>query len=121
MEVGGPPSWSPWWDKALVVGGYLLVRALSGPAGGRLDVFEPLTALGVGALAAALGVAVGRWVSWLIAGPVVVAGLGLLIFFNTNPGAWRLPVMQTHWMDWPDRPTGPHLVCAVPVAGGVRP
>ncbi|MEU8146511.1 hypothetical protein [Nonomuraea sp. NPDC048901] len=102
--------------QALVVGGYLLVRALSGPAGGRLDMFEPLTALGVGALAATLGVAVGRWVSWLIAGPVVVAGLGLLIFFNTNPGTWWLPVMQTHWMDWPDRPTGPHLVYVLALA-----
>ncbi|HUR03812.1 MAG TPA: hypothetical protein VM347_14805 [Nonomuraea sp.] len=102
--------------QAVVVGGYLLVRVLSGPAGGRLDVFEPLTALGVGALAAALGVAVGRWARWLIAGPVVVGGLGLLILFNTNPGTWWLPVVPTHWMDWPDRPSGPHLVYVLALA-----
>lgn len=102
--------------QAVVVGGCLLVRALSGPVGGRLDVFEPLTALGVGALAATLGVAVGRWARWLIAGPVVVGGLGLLIMFNTDPGSWWLPVMQTHWMDWPDRPSGPHLVYVLALA-----
>ncbi|MGW6504995.1 hypothetical protein, partial [Nonomuraea angiospora] len=71
---------------AAAMGGYLAIRLLSGPAGGRLDVWEPLTAVAAAVLAATLGVAVGRWARWLIAGPLVVAVLGFLIFTNTTNG-----------------------------------
>ncbi|MEW1842962.1 hypothetical protein AB0392_33900 [Nonomuraea angiospora] len=109
---------------AAAMGGYLAIRLLSGPAGGRLDVWEPLTAVAAAVLAATLGVAVGRWARWLIAGPLVVAVLGFLIFTNTTNGqaGWLLPVMQVHRPDWPDRPSAPHLVyvlAAAAVFGGI--
>jgi hypothetical protein len=69
-------------------------------------------------LAATLGAAVGRWARWLIAGPMVAAVLGYLIFMNTQNGAagWLLPVMQEYHADWPDRPSGVHLVYVVALA-----
>ncbi|MER6949393.1 hypothetical protein ABT294_35820 [Nonomuraea sp. NPDC000554] len=105
--------------ETVFMGGYLLVRLASGPVGGRLDVFEPLTGLALGALGGALGASVGRWARRLIAGPVVMAGLGLLIFLNVTPGpgSWWSPVVQQHWMDWPDRPSGPHLLYVLALAG----
>ncbi|WP_049574243.1 hypothetical protein [Nonomuraea sp. SBT364] len=98
--------------SAVAVGGYLLVRLAAGPAAGRLDVWEPLTAVAAAMLAATLGVAIGRWVRRLIAGPMVVAVLGYLIYMNpvNGPLRWLLPVMQDHHADWPDRPSGTHLV-----------
>ncbi|SDH83527.1 hypothetical protein [Nonomuraea jiangxiensis] len=109
---------------AVAVGGYLAIRLLSGPAGGRLDVWEPLTAVAAAVLAATLGVAVGRWSPWLIAGPLVVAVLGFLIYQNPLNGQarWLLPVMQDHQPDWPDRPSAVHLVYVLAVAaafGGI--
>ncbi|MFC4118043.1 hypothetical protein [Nonomuraea zeae] len=109
---------------AVAMGGYLAIRLLSGPAGGRLDVWEPLTAVAAAVLAATLGVAVGRWASWLIAGPLVVAVLGFLIFTNPSNGQarWLLPVMQVHRPDWPDRPSAAHLVYVLAAAalfGGI--
>ncbi|NUP77451.1 MAG: hypothetical protein HOV96_07875, partial [Nonomuraea sp.] len=109
---------------AVAVGGYLAIRLLSGPAGGRLDVWEPLTAVAAAVLAAALGVAVGRWARWLIAGPLVVAVLGFFIYMNPANGQarWLLPVMQDHRPDWPDRPSAAHLVYVLAVAavfGGI--
>ncbi|WP_431930423.1 hypothetical protein [Nonomuraea jabiensis] len=109
---------------AVAVGGYLVIRLLSGPAGGRLDVWEPLTAVAAAVLAATLGVAVGRWARWLIAGPLVVAVLGFLIYMNPANGQarWLLPVMQVHRPDWPDRPSALHLVyvlAAAAVFGGI--
>ncbi|MET7339538.1 hypothetical protein [Nonomuraea sp. NPDC005650] len=109
---------------AVAMGGYLAIRLLSGPAGGRLDVWEPLTAVAAAVLAATLGVAVGRWSPWLIAGPLVVAVLGFLIFTNpaNGPARWLLPVMQVHQPDWPDRPSAVHLVYVLAVAaffGGI--
>ncbi|MFI6291317.1 hypothetical protein ACIBEJ_06995 [Nonomuraea sp. NPDC050790] len=103
---------------ALAMGGYLAIRLLAGPAGGRLDVAEPLTAVAVAVLAATLGVAVGRWARWLIAGPIVVAVLGYLIFTNPANGqaGWLLPVMQEHRPDWPQRPSQLHLVYVLVVA-----
>jgi hypothetical protein len=71
---------------AVAVGGHLMIRVLSGPAAGRFDVWEPLTAVAVAMLAATLGVAVGRWARWLVAGPMVVAALGYLIFQNHQNG-----------------------------------
>ncbi|MBB5782677.1 hypothetical protein [Nonomuraea jabiensis] len=108
----------------VAVGGYLAIRLLSGPAGGRLDVWEPLTAVAATVLAATLGVAVGRWTRWLIAGPLVVAVLGFLIYMNPTNGQarWLLPVMQAHRPDWPDRPSALHLVYVLAVAavfGGI--
>ncbi|MEV6037995.1 hypothetical protein AB0L65_43075 [Nonomuraea sp. NPDC052116] len=109
---------------AVAMGGYLAIRLLSGPAGGRLDVWEPLTAVAAAVLAATLGVAVGRWSPWLIAGPLVVAVLGFLIYMNPTNGQarWLLPVMQVHQPDWPDRPSAAHLVYVLAVAaffGGI--
>ncbi|MCA2229417.1 hypothetical protein [Nonomuraea aurantiaca] len=109
---------------AVAVGGYLAIRLLSGPAGGRLDVWEPLTSVAAAVLAAALGVAVSRWARWLIAGPLVVAVLGFLIYMNPTNGQarWLLPVMQVHRPDWPDRPSAVHLVYVLAVAaafGGI--
>jgi hypothetical protein len=109
---------------AAAVFGYLGIRLLSGPAAGRFDLWEPLTAVAAAALAATLGVAIGRWARWLIAGPMVAAVLGYLIFTNYQNGAagWLLPVMQTYYPDWPDRPSGVHLVYVVALAvlfGGV--
>ncbi|MFI7639748.1 hypothetical protein [Nonomuraea sp. NPDC049400] len=109
---------------AAAMGGYLAIRLLSGPAGGRLDVWEPLTAVAAAVLAATLGVAVGRWSPWLIAGPLVVAVLGFLIYMNPSNGQsrWLLPVMQVHQPDWPDRPSAVHLVYVLAVAvffGGI--
>ncbi|MFI6541309.1 hypothetical protein ACIBHY_53275 [Nonomuraea sp. NPDC050547] len=103
---------------ALAMSGYLAIRLLSGPAGGRLDVAEPLTAVAATVLAATVGVAVGRWARWLIAGPIVVAVLGFLIFTNPSngPAGWLLPVMQVHRADWPDRPSLLHLVYVLAVA-----
>ncbi|WP_157548533.1 hypothetical protein [Nonomuraea candida] len=103
---------------AVFMGGYLLIRLLSGPAAGRLDPWEPLTAVAAAMLAATLGVAVGRWARWLIAGPVVVAVLGYLIFQNPNHdgGSWLLPVMQVHEADWPDRPSAVHLLYVLALA-----
>ncbi|MER7498987.1 hypothetical protein AB0L05_07460 [Nonomuraea pusilla] len=103
---------------ALTTGCHLGVRLLSGPAGGRLDVWEPLTAVAASVLAAVLGVATGRWVRWLVAGPMVTAALGFLILFNDQNGAagWLLPVMQEHSADWPDRPSGVHLVYVLALA-----
>ncbi|MFE0151508.1 hypothetical protein ACFWY5_30480 [Nonomuraea sp. NPDC059007] len=102
----------------LAMGGYLAIRLLSGPAGGRLDVAEPLTAVAAAVLAATAGVAVGRWARWLIAGPIVVAVLGFLIFTNPSNGqaGWLLPVMQVHRPDWPDRPSLVHLVYVLAAA-----
>ncbi|WP_433427540.1 hypothetical protein [Nonomuraea sp. CA-141351] len=102
----------------VAMGGYLVIRLLSGPAGGRLDLWEPLTAVAAAVLAATLGVAVGRWARWLIAGPLVVAVLGFLIFTNPTNGQarWLLPVMQVHQPDWPDRPSAVHLVYVLAVA-----
>jgi hypothetical protein len=103
---------------AVAVFGYLGIRVLSGPAAGRFDLWEPLTAVAAAVFAATLGVAVGRWARWLIAGPMVVAVLGYLIFMNTRNGAagWLLPVMQEYQADWPDRPSGVHLVYVVALA-----
>ncbi|MER7369306.1 hypothetical protein [Nonomuraea wenchangensis] len=103
---------------AVAVGGYLAIRLLSGPAGGRLDVWEPLTAVAAAVLAATLGVAVGRWARWLIAGPLVVAVLGFLIYMNPTNGQarWLLPVMQDHRPDWPDRPSAAHLAYVLAAA-----
>ncbi|WP_329082299.1 MULTISPECIES: hypothetical protein [unclassified Streptosporangium] len=111
-------------SAAVVLGLYLVIRLLSGPVAGTLDPYEPLTAVAVSAFAAALGVAVGRWLPWLISGPLVIAALGFLIFQNpvNGPAGWWLPVMQRHWPDWPDRPSGTHLVyvlALVVLAGGV--
>ncbi|MEU6998392.1 hypothetical protein [Nonomuraea sp. NPDC046570] len=96
----------------LVLALYLAIRYLSGPVAGGLDPLEPLTAVAATAFAAVLGVAVGRWLPWLIAGPLVMATLGFLIFQNSVNGSmgWWLPVMQRHAVDWPARPSGPHLV-----------
>ncbi|WP_188194109.1 hypothetical protein [Nonomuraea sp. SYSU D8015] len=109
---------------AVSVFGYLGIRLLSGPGAGRFDVWEPLTAVAAAMLAATLGVAVGRWARWLIAGPMVAAVLGYLIFTNYQNGAagWLLPVMQQYHADWPDRPSGVHLVYVLALAvlfGGV--
>ncbi|MGI5282079.1 hypothetical protein ACQEVF_02000 [Nonomuraea polychroma] len=109
---------------AVAVFGYLGIRSLSGPAAGRLDLWEPLTAVAAAVFAATLGVAVGRWARWLIAGPMVVAVLGYFIFTNTQNGAagWLLPVMQEYRPDWPDRPSGVHVVYVVALAvlfGGI--
>ncbi|MEV6862424.1 hypothetical protein AB0M44_15680 [Streptosporangium subroseum] len=103
---------------AVAAGGYLVIRLLSGPAGGRLDVWEPLTAVSAAMFAATLGVAVGRWARWLIAGPLTVAVLGYLIFQNPFNGAagWLLPVMQVHRPDWPDRPSAIHLLYVLALA-----
>ncbi|MFC7584923.1 hypothetical protein ACFQYP_15160 [Nonomuraea antimicrobica] len=103
---------------AVTVFAYLGIRLLNGPVAGRLDPWEPLTAVAAAMLAAALGVAVGRWARWLIAGPMVVAALGVLIIMNTTNGAagWWLPVMQKYRPDWPDRPSGVHLVYVVALA-----
>ncbi|MEO3863640.1 hypothetical protein [Acrocarpospora sp. B8E8] len=103
---------------AVAVGGYLVIRLLSGPAGGRLDGWEPLTGMAAAVFAATLGVAVGRWARWLIAGPLVVAVLGYLIFQNHQNGAagWLLPVMQVHRPDWPDRPSAIHLLYVLALA-----
>ncbi|MGW3346450.1 hypothetical protein ACWDA3_24325 [Nonomuraea rubra] len=105
---------------AVAVGGYLAIRTLGGPAAGRLDVWEPLTAVATAMFAATLGVAVGRWARWLIAGPMVVAVLGYLIFMNAQngPAAWLLPVMQVHKTDWPDRPSGIHLLYVLALVAG---
>ncbi|MER5647705.1 hypothetical protein [Streptosporangium sp. NPDC002524] len=109
---------------AVVLGLHLVVRLLSGPVAGTLDLYEPLAAVAASAFAAALGVAVGRWLPWLIAGPMVIAALGFLIFQNpaNGPAGWWLPVMQHHYPDWPDRPSGVHLVyvlALVVLAGGI--
>ncbi|GAA3556922.1 hypothetical protein GCM10022419_041870 [Nonomuraea rosea] len=103
---------------AVAVGGYLMIRVLSGPAAGRFDVWEPLTAVAAAMLAATLGVAVGRWARWLVAGPMVVAALGYLIFQNhqNGPAGWLLPVMQVYRADWPDRPSGVHLLYVLALA-----
>lgn len=103
---------------AVTVGGYLVVRLLSGPVAGRLDVWEPLAAVAAAVFAATLGVAVGRWARWLIAGPLVVAVLGFLTFQNPFNGAaaWWLPVMQVHEADWPDRPSAVHLLYVLALA-----
>ncbi|PZG11779.1 hypothetical protein [Nonomuraea aridisoli] len=102
----------------VAVGGYLVIRLLGGPAAGRFDIWEPLTAVAAAVFAATLGVAVGRWARWLIAGPVVVAVLGYLIFQNPTNGrlGWLLPVMQVYQADWPDRPSGIHLLYVVALA-----
>ncbi|MFB4284384.1 hypothetical protein ACBJ59_54535 [Nonomuraea sp. MTCD27] len=87
---------------AVAVGGYLAIRLLSGPAGGQLDVWEPLTAVAATVLAATLGVAVGRWTRWLIAGPLVVAVLGFLIYVNPTNGQARSPSRRAE-TGWPSR------------------
>ncbi|SEH01603.1 hypothetical protein SAMN05444920_12151 [Nonomuraea solani] len=109
--VAGPAA-------GVAVGGYLLIRLFSGPAGGRFDVWEPLTAVAAAMFAATLGVAVGRWARRLIAGPMVVAVLGYLIFMNNQYGrfAWLLPVVQDHHADWPDRPSAVHLLYVLALA-----
>ncbi|MEV0595935.1 hypothetical protein [Nonomuraea cavernae] len=109
---------------AVAVFGYLGIRLLSGPGAGRFDLWEPLTAIAASAFAATLGVAVGRWSRWLIAGPMVVAVLGYLIFTNNQNGSagWLLPVMQEYHPDWADRPSGVHLVYVLALAvlfGGI--
>ncbi|MFB9679720.1 hypothetical protein [Streptosporangium vulgare] len=111
-------------SAAVVLGLHLLIRLLSGPVAGTLDPYEPLTAVAASAFAAALGAAVGRWLPWLIAGPLVIAAIGFLIFQNPANGSagWWLPVMQHHYPDWPDRPSGTHLVyvlALVVLAGGI--
>ncbi|GAA3413839.1 hypothetical protein [Streptosporangium vulgare] len=63
-------------SAAVVLGLHLLIRLLSGPVAGTLDPYEPLTAVAASAFAAALGAAVGRWLPWLIAGPLVIAAIG---------------------------------------------
>ncbi|MCK2213436.1 hypothetical protein MF672_006460 [Actinomadura sp. ATCC 31491] len=103
---------------AVAMSGYMAIRLASGPAAGRLDPWEPLTAVAVAALAATLGAAVGRWLRRLIAGPLVVAVLGYLIFTTDRyeGSAWLLPVMQFHRADWPDRPSAVHLAYVVALA-----
>ncbi|WP_155128972.1 hypothetical protein [[Actinomadura] parvosata] len=105
---------------AVAVGGYLAIRVLSGPVAGRLDVWEPLTAVAAAMLAATLGVAVGRWARWLVAGPMVAAVLGYLIYTNPQHGSagWLLPVMQVHEADWADRPSAIHLLYVLALAAG---
>ncbi|MEU4579842.1 hypothetical protein [Nonomuraea sp. NPDC023979] len=103
---------------AAAMGGYLAIRLATGPAAGRLDPWEPLTAVAVAMLAATLGAAVGRWARRLIAGPMVAAVLGYLIYTNPQNDllGWWLPVMQDHRADWPDRPSGIHLLYVLALA-----
>ncbi|MDF5758264.1 hypothetical protein [Spongiactinospora sp. TRM90649] len=108
----------------LVVGVHLLARTLSAtPVAGRLDPFEVLGAMAVTALFGVLGVALGRWIPSLVAGPLALAVLGYLSLFGVSLGfaAWLAPVMAYHSPEWGERPSGAHFayVVALAVLAGV--
>ncbi|MEV4179719.1 hypothetical protein, partial [Nonomuraea sp. NPDC049709] len=98
---------------ALVMGVHLAVRLLaSGTVAGRADPYELAGGVAVTALAAVFGVALGRWVPSLIAGPLAVVVLGVLSFLGVSldPGRWLLPAVMVHEPQWGTRPSGWHAL-----------
>ncbi|GAA0253729.1 hypothetical protein [Cryptosporangium japonicum] len=107
---------------ALQIAAYLVLRIAQGSVGGHLDGFEVACGVTVAALAAPLGVALGRWVPSLVAAPLVLFALMLLTLLNRNLGGfggWFLPLVLIRTTDGPARPSELHLVylVAVGVAG----
>lgn len=103
-----------------LIGTGLAIRVGQGPVAGRFDAFEALAGIAAVTLAAALGVALARWLPGLIVGPVVLLGLALVTLLNRNlsgVGGWFLPLVLHHGVDWPQRPSALHL--AYLVAGSV--
>ncbi|MFI0419822.1 hypothetical protein [Spongiactinospora sp. 9N601] len=108
----------------LTLGVHLLARAiLARPVAGRFDVYEVLGGIAATALFAVAGVAVGRWVPSLIAGPLALAVLGYLSFFNIAlwKGGWLAPMVAVPGPEWGQRPSQAHAVylAAVVVVIGV--
>ncbi|GIH71150.1 ABC transporter [Sphaerimonospora thailandensis] len=98
---------------ALVMAVYLPVRWVMGPVAGTLDPYEALAGVLAVPFAAALGALLARWVRWLVAVPVTVFLLGAFTYLNGNQsgyGDWFLPVVLFHAPDWPDRPSGLHVI-----------
>jgi hypothetical protein len=97
---------------SLMIAVCLVIRQVQGPAAGRFDACEALAGVAVAALAAAVGVALGRWAPSLIVVPVVI----LLWLFTLvadqlgEYGGWFLPVIPDFEPDWGSRPSGRHLV-----------
>ncbi|MCG5217484.1 hypothetical protein [Streptosporangium sp. KLBMP 9127] len=98
--------------SGLVMGLHLLIHSLAGPVVGRFDPYEPLGAVTATALAAVLGVAIGRWLPWLVAGPLAVFAFALVVLFTGTgeAGGWWFLVIAQHMPEWGDRPSGSHLV-----------
>lgn len=102
------------------IGAYGVVRLAQGPSAGTFDATEILGGIAAVATAAALGVALARWLPGLFAGPVVIAVIGLLTLLNRNLGGfggWFLPLVLNRGPDWGVRPAAMHL--AYLVAGGI--
>jgi hypothetical protein len=101
------------------IGAYVAIRSAQGPSAGTFDAVEVLGGIAAVAAAGALGAALGRWLPSLVAGPVVIAVLGLLTLLNRNLGGfggWFLPVVLNRGPDWGTRPAGPHLLYLLAVA-----
>ncbi|GII77305.1 hypothetical protein Sru01_22870 [Sphaerisporangium rufum] len=104
---------------AIAIAACLAARWASGPVAGRFDAYEALSGVAVAALAAAAGVALGRWLPALVVAPL--AGLlwlfGLLANSRGEYGGWLLPVIPSYEPDWGPRSSGWHLVylCALVV------
>jgi hypothetical protein len=97
---------------AALIGTGLAVRTSQGPVAGRFDLLEALAGIVTVALAAAAGVALGRWLPGLIMGPVVILTLAMVTLLNRNLsgiGGWFLPLVLHHGVDWPPRPSATHL------------
>ena len=105
--------------SSAAIGAYLAIRLAQGPSAGTFDPLEALGGVAAVAAAGAFGVALGRWLPGLFAGPVLIALLGLLTLLNRNLGGfggWFLPLVLHRGPDWGVRPAGTHLMYLV--AGG---
>ncbi|RBQ19245.1 hypothetical protein DP939_15015 [Spongiactinospora rosea] len=96
-----------------VMGTHLLARSiLAEPAAGRFDGYEVIGGMAATALFAVVGVAIGRWVPSLVAGPLALAVLGCLCIFGITlwQGGWLVPVVMFHSPERGPRPSEAHAV-----------
>ncbi|MEZ0071379.1 hypothetical protein [Planotetraspora sp. GP83] len=97
-----------------------LISLISANAAGRFDAWEALTGPVDVAVAALLGVALGRWLPGLVAAPVAVFAIGALTELSRTGGSWAalLPVIVHHELpvDLIPRPSATHVVYLLALA-----
>ncbi|MCT9935360.1 hypothetical protein N5079_34670 [Planotetraspora sp. A-T 1434] len=91
-----------------------LVSQISANTAGRFDAWEALTGPVDVAVAAVLGVALGRWLPGLVAAPVAVFAIAVPTELSRAGGSWAalLPVIVSHDLpvELTPRPSATHLV-----------